>query len=540
VLVTERPQWHALAAHAADMRTRHLRDLFAAEPGRADRLAVEAAGWLLDYAKHRVGAETLELLADLATACGLREAIDAMFRGERVNRTEDRPVLHVALRMPVGASLVVDGENVVAAVHDVRARMASFATSIRTDAWRGHSGRPIRNVVNIGIGGSDLGPAMAYDALWAYADRSRRFRFVSNVDGADLAQSLHDLDPHESLFIVSSKTFTTLETLTNARAARDWLLAGLGAGDDAVARHFVAVSTNAEAVAEFGIDPSNMFEFWDWVGGRYSMWSAIGLSLMVAIGPERFDELLAGAHEMDEHFRTAPFARNLPAIMGVLALWYRDFLGAETQAIVPYADVLGRLPAYLQQLEMESNGKSVGVDGAPVSVPTGEIVWGSPGTNGQHAYFQLLHQGTALVPVDFIGFARPQPGLEQPDQQDLLVANLLAQAEALAFGTTNPDLPPYRQMPGNRPSSVLFADRLSPRTLGALVAAYEHKVMTLGTIWGIDSFDQWGVELGKQLAQTLATELGAPVEPPLDHDESTNALIRRYRAARSAASRADR
>jgi glucose-6-phosphate isomerase len=520
--------WDALVLHAVRMRGRTVRELFAAESGR-DAMHVEAAGWYLDYAKHRAGTETMRLLFDLATARRLREHIDAMFRGERVNVTEGRAVLHVALRQPPGTQLVVDGIDVAAEVQRVLTQMSDFATSIRDGSRLGHTGRPIRNVVNIGIGGSDLGPSMAYDALRAYSRRDMQFRFVSNVDGADLVEALHGLDAAETLFIVSSKTFTTLETLTNARAARAWLLGALGGDEAAVAKHFVAVSTNAEKVAEFGIDTTDMFAFWDWVGGRYSLWSAIGLSLMLAIGADNFRELLAGACAMDEHFRTAPFDVNLPVLMGLLGLWYRDFLDAQTQAVVPYAHALGKLPSYLQQLEMESNGKSVRADGTAVDAPTGEIVWGTVGTNGQHAYFQLLHQGTAVVPVDLIGFDHPQPGHELGDQHDLLVANLLAQAEALAFGTDDPGLPPYRVMPGNRPSSVLTASQLTPFALGALIAAYEHKVMTLGTIWGIDSYDQWGVELGKVLAQKIAAEIAAPTDSGLAHDPSTNALIRRYR-----------
>jgi glucose-6-phosphate isomerase len=524
--------WDALFAHAAVMRGRTVRELFAAEPDR-DRLHVEAAGWYLDYAKHRVNADTLRLLLDLVHARGLQARIEAMFRGEHVNVTEDRAVLHVALRMPAGVALVVDGVDVVAGVHRVLEQMSDFATSIRDGRRVGYTGRVIRNVVNIGIGGSDLGPSMAYDALRAYSRRDMQFRFVSNVDGADLLEALHGLDAAETLFIVSSKTFTTLETLTNARAARAWLLAALGGDEAAVRRHFVAVSTNAEEVAEFGIDTADMFVFWDWVGGRYSLWSAIGLSLMLAIGPDNFRALLAGAHAMDEHFRTAPFEANLPVIMGVLGCWYRDFLDAQSQAVVPYAQALVKLPSYLQQLEMESNGKSVRADGSPVDAPTGEIVWGTVGTNGQHAYFQLLHQGTAPVPIDLIGFDHPQPGHALGAQQDLLVANLIAQAEALAFGTDDPALPPYRVMPGNRPSSALISSQLTPFALGALIAAYEHKVMTLGTIWGIDSFDQWGVELGKVLAQRIASEIAAPGDSGLAHDPSTNALIRRYRGRSS-------
>lgn len=524
--------WSALVAHAATMRDRTLRELFATDPARGDRMHFEAAGWYLDIAKHRVTDETLRLLVDLAEAREVGARIEAMFRGEHVNVTEDRPVLHVALRMPEGTSLVVDGVDVVGEVHRVLRKMSVFAESVRTGAWLGHTGRRIRNVVNIGIGGSDLGPSMAYDALRVYSHRDMQFRFVSNVDAADLVEALRGFDAAETLFIVSSKTFATLETLTNARSARAWLSGALG-DDAAVARHFVAVSTNAEKVAEFGIDPDNMFEFWDWVGGRYSMWSAIGLSLMVAIGPDAFRDLLAGAHAMDEHFRTAPFESNVPVLMGLLGCWYRDVLDAQTQAVVPYAHALGTLPSYLQQLEMESNGKSVRADGSPVEAPTGEIVWGSPGTNGQHAYFQLLHQGTVLVPIDFIGFQRAQPGHELGNHHELLVANMLAQAEALAFGTDDPSLPPWRVMPGNRPSSTWFAPQLTPHALGALVAAYEHKVMTLGTIWGIDSFDQWGVELGKVLAGRIAEELAKGTDAALAHDSSTNALIRRARTRSS-------
>ncbi len=521
----------AVRAHAESMQRRTLRELFAADGARGERMSLEAAGWYLDASKHRVTDETLTLLVQLADAHRLRSRIDAMFAGEHVNVSEDRPVLHVALRMPAGSSLVVDGVDVVADVHRVLDRMASFAEHVRSGAWRGATGRAIRNVVNIGIGGSDLGPAMAYDALAAYSRRDMRFRFVSNVDAADLVDAVRGFDAAETLFVVSSKTFTTLETLTNARSARQWVVDALG-DETAVAKHFVAVSTNAAKVAEFGIDTANMFEFWEWVGGRYSMWSAIGLSLMIAIGPDAFGEMLAGAHAMDEHFRTAPFATNLPVRMALLAYWYRDVLGAQTHAVVPYAQVLGKLPAYLQQLEMESNGKSVQADGTHVAVETAPVVWGTAGTNGQHAYFQMLHQGTTIVPVDFVGFEQAQPGHAVGAHHDLLMANLFAQAEALAFGTDDPSLPPYRVMPGNRPSSVLLASRLTPGALGALVAAYEHKVMTLGVLWEIDSFDQWGVELGKKLAGRIADELSA-ADPALAHDSSTNALIERYRAARS-------
>jgi glucose-6-phosphate isomerase len=504
-----------------------LRELFAADPARGERMHVEAAGWYLDYSKHQVTAEDLASLVALADQRNLRARIDAMFAGEHINVTEDRAVLHVALRAPRDASLVVDGSDVIAEVHRVLDKMTEFVTSVRSGEWRGHTGRPIRNVVNIGIGGSDLGPAMAYDALRAFSRRDMQFRFVSNVDGADLFEALYGLDPAETLFVVSSKTFTTIETLTNARSARSWLLAGVGGDEAAVARHFVAVSTNAKQVRAFGIDPENMFEFWDWVGGRYSMWSAIGLSLMLAIGPDNFRALLAGAHEMDEHFQTARFTENLPVIMGLLTYWYRDHLDAQTHAVVPYSQPLAKLPSYLQQLEMESNGKSVRSDGTPVDVGTSAIVWGTAGTNGQHAYFQMLHQGTTLVPIDLIGFLEPNPEHDLGDHHRLLVANLFAQAEALAFGTDDPELAPYRVMPGNRPSSVLLASQLTPAALGALIAAYEHKVMTLGTLWQIDSFDQWGVELGKKLAMGIAAELEG--EPGAPHDSSTRSLIERFR-----------
>ncbi|MGQ0823632.1 MAG: glucose-6-phosphate isomerase [Actinomycetota bacterium] len=483
-------------------------------------MPVEAAGWYLDYSKQRVTEHDLVGLLAYADERGLRGAIDAMCSGAKVNVTEGRPALHVALRMPADAKLVVDGVDVVAQVHDVLARMRTFT----------HEAGRFRNVVNIGIGGSDLGPAMAYRALAAYGDRARQFRFVANVDGADLTTALFGLDPAQTLFVVSSKTFATLETLTNARAARRWLVDALG--EAAVADHFVAVSTNRAAVQEFGIDPSRMFEFWDWVGGRYSLWSAIGLSLMIAIGPAHFDALLAGAHAMDEHFRTAPFPENMPVLMALLAHHNRNHRGFQTHAVVPYAHVLAQLPAYLEQLEMESLGKSVRVDGRPVDGDTGATVWGSQGTNGQHAYFQLLHQGTTLVPVDFIGFLQAQPGTDPHDQQPLLLANMLAQAEALAFGTHDAELPPHLVMPGGRPSSVFVATRLEPRTLGALIAAYEHKVMTLGALWAINPFDQWGVELGKQLASSLAAELQTEADAPLAHDPGTNALIERYRDAR--------
>jgi glucose-6-phosphate isomerase len=541
--IDQTAEWTALERHAATVRERHLRDLFAADPARAERMTAEAAGLLLDYSKNRITAETLDLLLALANRAGLRDRVEAMFRGERINATEDRAVLHVALRAPEDARIVVDGQDVVPAVHAVLRQMADFSERVRSGAWTGHTGQVIRAIVNIGIGGSDLGPAMAYDALRWYSDRSLVVRFVSNVDGTDLYEATRDLDPAETLFIVCSKTFTTLETLTNARSARAWLLDGLGGDEAAVARHFVAVSTNAEKVAAFGIDTRNMFEFWDWVGGRYSYDSAIGLSLMIAIGPDRFREMLAGFRAMDEHFRGAPLERNLPVLLGLIGIWYDDFFGAETQAILPYSQYLGQFPAYLQQLDMESNGKSVDRAGRPVAVQTGPIVWGTPGTNGQHAYYQLIHQGTRLIPADFIGFvhAAEELGGETGGHQDLLMANFFAQTEALAFGKTAdevraegvPDAQvPHRTFPGNRPTNTILADRLDPRTLGALVALYEHKVFTQGTIWGIDSFDQWGVELGKELAGQIAPELTASPAAPLAHDASTSGLIRRYRAGR--------
>jgi glucose-6-phosphate isomerase len=538
--LTERPVWAALQAHHQEVAALHLRDLFAADPGRGERLTAEAAGLYLDYSKHRVTDETLTLLVQLANECGLRERIEAMFRGDRINTSERRSVLHVALRLPREASLVVDGADVVAAVHEVLDRMATFAEAVRSGTWTGFTGRRIRNVVNIGIGGSDLGPVMAYEALRHYSDRSLTFRFVSNVDSTDFVEATLDLDPAETLFVVSSKTFTTLETMTNARSARDWTVGALG-DEAAVARHFVAVSTNAEGVRAFGIDPENMFGFWDWVGGRYSMDSAIGLSTMVAIGPERFHELLTGFHEMDEHFRTAPFDRNLPVLMGLLAVWYRNFFGAQTLAVLPYEQYLKRFPAYLQQLTMESNGKHVTLDGRHVEVDTGAVYWGEPGTNGQHSFYQLLHQGTTLVPVDLIGFARALNPLR--DHHDLLSSNVFAQAQALAFGKTEEevraegtpeDVVAHRVTEGNRPSSVLLADVLTPRLLGALVALYEHSTFTQGAVWGINPFDQWGVELGKALASRIAPQLDSVDEPELHHDSSTNALIRRYRALRDA------
>jgi glucose-6-phosphate isomerase len=536
--LTRLPAWQALERHVETMREVQLRDLFAADPDRGQRYSAEAAGLYLDYSKQRVTDQTLRLLLQLAEQSGLQGRIEALFRGEKINVTERRAVLHVALRAPRGASILVDGQDVVPEVQAVLDRMADFAERVRGGAWRGQTGRPIRNVVNIGIGGSDLGPVMAYEALRAYSRRDLTFRFVSNVDATDFVEATRDLKPAETLFIVASKTFTTLETLTNAHDARAWLLAALG-DEAAVARHFVAVSTNAEAVAAFGIDPANMFGFWDWVGGRYSMESAIGLSTMLAIGPERFRALLAGSHAMDQHFRTAPFERNLPVLLGLLTVWYANFFGAETVAILPYDQYLKRFPAYLQQLTMESNGKRVRLDGRPVEYQTGPIYWGEPGTNGQHSFYQLIHQGTRLIPADFIGFCRSLNPLG--DHQDLLIANLLAQSEALAFGKpaedvaaegVPADLVPHRAFPGNRPSNTILADRLEPATLGALVALYEHSVFTQGSIWQINSFDQWGVELGKALAQRIAPELAAGPDAPLAHDSSTNALIRRYRQRR--------
>ncbi len=534
---TALPAWQALAAHRATLDSRTLRDLFAADAARGTRLALDAAGIYLDYSKNRLTDETLTLLTGLADACGLRERIDAMFRGERINVSEDRAVLHVALRAPRDASIVVDGRDVVPDVHAVLDAMSAFAHRVRSGDWRGHTGKRIRNVVNIGIGGSDLGPVMAYEALRHYADRSLAFRFVSNVDGTDFVEAVRDLDAAETLFIVASKTFTTLETMTNAHSARDWLLAGLGGDSRAVARHFVAVSTNAAKVRAFGIDTANMFGFWDWVGGRYSMDSAIGLSTMIAIGPERFREMLAGFHEIDEHFRTAPFAKNLPVLLGLIAVWNNDFLGASTAAVLPYEQYLKRFPAYLQQLTMESNGKSVRLDGSPVDIDTGPIYWGEPGTNGQHSFYQLIHQGTRLIPCDFIVFAKSMNPLGA--HHDLLVANVFAQAEALAFGKTAAEvaaegtpawLVPHRVFAGNRPSNVLLLDTLTPAALGRLVALYEHSVFTQGVIFGIDSFDQWGVELGKVLAQRIVPELAATGH--VTHDSSTNALIARYRKLR--------
>ena len=540
--LTARPAWKALEAHYRTIQGVHLRALFAEDATRGERLTADAAGIFLDYSKNRVTDETLGLLCDLAEASGLRDRIDAMFGGARINVTEHRAVLHVALRAPRDASIVVDGRNVVPDVHAVLDAMSDFATRVRSGAWTGHTGKRMRTIVNIGIGGSDLGPVMAYEALRHYSDRSRSFRFVSNVDGTDLAEATRDLDPAETLFIVSSKTFTTLETMTNAASARQWLLAGLGGDATAVARHFVAVSTNAQQVAAFGIDTANMFGFWDWVGGRYSMDSAIGLSTMLAIGPEHFRALLDGFHQMDEHFRTAPFARNLPVLLGLLTLWYTDFFGAETVAVLPYEQYLKRFPAYLQQLTMESNGKHVTLAGREVDYPTGPIYWGEPGTNGQHSFYQLIHQGTRLIPCDFIAFDRTLNPLGR--HHDMLLANVFAQTEALAFGKTREQvqaegtaeaLVPHRVFEGNRPSNTILAAQLTPETLGKLVALYEHSVFTQGVIWNIDSFDQWGVELGKVLAQRIIPELESPTEPALGHDSSTNNLIRRYRMRKEAA-----
>ena len=534
--LTSRPAWKALEAHHQKTRDQHLRRLFADDPGRGERLTLEAIGIYLDYSKNRINDETLALLLQLAEESGLREHIDAMFRGDKINVTEGRAVLHVALRAPKGESIVVDGVNVVPEVHAVLDKMAGFAETVRSGQWKGYTGKPIRNVVNIGIGGSDLGPVMAYEALRHYSARELTFRFVSNVDGTDFAESTHDLDPEETLFLVASKTFTTQETMTNAQTARAWCLRALK-DDQAVARHFVAISTNAQEVGKFGIDTANMFGFWDWVGGRYSMDSAIGLSTMIAIGPENFRAMLDGFHAMDEHFRTAPFGRNLPVLMGLLAVWYSDFLDAETVAVLPYDQYLKRFPAYLQQLTMESNGKSVTLDGTRVSYETGAIYWGEPGTNGQHSFYQLIHQGTRLIPCDLIGFCQSLNPLGE--HHDLLMSNVFAQAEALAFGKTaeqvkaegTPEwLVPHRTFEGNRPTNVLLADRLTPEMLGKLVALYEHSVFTQGTIWNIDSFDQWGVELGKVLAKRIIPELEASQEPELAHDSSTNTLIRRYRS----------
>ena len=533
--------WQALADHYETVRDLHLRKLFADDPTRGERMTAEAAGVYLDYSKNRINDETLKLLIELAEQSGLRARIDAMFRGDKINVTENRAVLHVALRAPKGASIVVDGRNVVPDVHAVLEKMADFANRVRTGQWKGHSGKRIRNIVNIGIGGSDLGPVMAYEALKYYSDRAMTFRFVSNVDGTDFVEATRDLDAAETMFIVSSKTFTTLETMTNAQSAREWSLRGLGGDAAAVAKHFVAVSTNGEKVAEFGIDTANMFEFWDWVGGRYSMDSAIGLSTMLAIGPDHFQSMLEGFHAIDEHFRTAPFGRNLPVLMGLLGVWYNDFFGAQTVAVLPYDQYLKRFPAYLQQLTMESNGKHVTLDGVTVDYQTGPIYWGEPGTNGQHSFYQLIHQGTRLIPCDFIAFGHALNTLGR--HHDMLVANVFAQTEALAFGKTReqvkaegtPDwLVPHRVFEGNRPSNTILMDRLTPAALGKLVALYEHCVFTQGTIWDIDSFDQWGVELGKVLAQRIIPELESKAEPKLGHDSSTTTLIRRYRKLKDA------
>ena len=537
--LTRLPGWRALADHFEQVKDVHLRELFAADRRRGDTLAAEAVGLYLDYSKHRITDETLRLLVRLAAARGLRARIDAMYSGEKINTTEDRAVLHIALRAPRGAHILVDGHDVVADVHAVLDRMAAFAERVRSGKWTGHTGKPIRNVVNIGIGGSDLGPVMAYEALRYYSQRDLTFRFVSNVDATDFVEATRDLDPAETLFIVASKTFTTLETMTNANSARAWSVAALGS-DASVAKHFVAVSTNTERVRAFGIDAENMFGFWDWVGGRYSMDSAIGLSTMLAIGPDAFREMLGGFHAMDEHFRTTPLAENLPVLLGMLAVWYADFFGAQTAAVLPYDQYLKRFPAYLQQLTMESNGKSVTLDGTTVDYETGAIYWGEPGTNGQHSFYQLIHQGTRLIPCDFIGFCRGLNPLG--NHHDLLMANVFAQSEALAFGKTadevraegTPDwLVPHRTFPGNRPSSTILADQLTPRTLGTLVALYEHSTFVQGVIWNIDSFDQWGVELGKVLAQRIVPELSASADAPLDHDSSTSTLIRRYRQRRA-------
>ena len=532
----ERAAWAALEKHYSEIRDLHLRDLFAGDPGRGERLAAEGAGLYLDYSKNRINDETLGLLLQLAEESGLAERTEAMFRGDRINVSENRSVLHVALRMPKGSSLVVDGVDVVANVHEVLDRMAAFSDRVRSGEWKGHTGKPIKNVVNIGIGGSDLGPVMAYEALRHYTRRDLTFRFVSNVDSTDFAEATHDLAADETLFIVSSKTFTTLETMTNAQSAREWALASLG-DESAIAKHFVAVSTNAEEVTKFGIDTDNMFGFWDWVGGRYSMDSAIGLSTMLAVGADGFRELLAGFHAMDEHFRTTPLERNLPALMGLLSVWYADFFGAQTSGVMPYSQYLKRFPAYLQQLTMESNGKHVTLDGRLVDYETGAVYWGEPGTNGQHSFYQLIHQGTKLIPVDLIGFGRTLNPIR--DHHDILMSNVFAQAEALAFGKTEEEVRAegtaeavvrHRVFEGNRPTNVILAEKLTPHTLGALVALYEHSVFTQGTVWGINSFDQWGVELGKVLAKRIIPELES--ESELAHDSSTNALIRRYRAMR--------
>ena len=538
--IANRPAWKSLELNAHSMHGVHLRTLFNDDPSRGERMTAEGAGLFLDYSKNRVSQETIRLLIQVAKESGLRDRIDAMFRGDKINITENRAVLHVALRAPRDASIVVDGKNVVPEVHAVLDKMAVFANRVRSGQWKGHTGKRIKNVINIGIGGSDLGPVMAYEALRHYSERSMTFRFVSNVDGIDLVEATHDLDPAETLFIVSSKTFTTLETITNAESARDWLLSGLGGSTEAVAKHFVAVSTNAEKVSNFGIDTVNMFGFWDWVGGRYSMDSAIGLSTMLAIGPDNFLAMLHGFHQMDEHFRTVQFETNLPVLMGLMSVWYTDFFDAQTVAVLPYENYLKRFPAYLQQLTMESNGKSVTLDGSQVSCNTGPIYWGEPGTNGQHSFYQLIHQGTRLIPCDFIAFTHPLTPLGR--HHDILLANVFAQSEALAFGKTAEQvkaegtadwLVPHRVFEGNRPSNTIFADRLTPAILGTLIALYEHVVFVQGAIWNINPFDQWGVELGKQLAQRILPELEATNVPALKHDSSTNNLIQRYRRMRA-------
>ena len=537
--LTERKGWKALGEHYKNVEKLHLRNLFADDPKRGDRLTLEAIGIFLDYSKNRITDETIKLLLELAEESNLQARIKAMFQGEKINTTEKRAVLHVALRAPKSSSIVVDGHNVVPQVHAVLDKMANFSERVRSGAWKGHTGKRIRNIINIGIGGSDLGPVMAYEALKHYSDRDTTFRFVSNIDGTDFAEAVRDLDPAETLCVVSSKTFTTLETMTNAHTARAWALAGLGGDEKSIARHFVAVSTNAAEVTKFGIDTANMFEFWDWVGGRYSMDSAIGLSTMLAIGPENFRAMLDGFHQMDEHFRTAPFNQNLPVLMGLIALWYNDFFGAQTVGVFPYEQYLKRFPAYLQQLTMESNGKHVTLGGTEVTYQTGPIYWGEPGTNGQHSFYQLIHQGTRLIPCDFIVFGQPLNAVGR--HHDMLLANVFAQAEALAFGKTpeqvkqegTPDwLVPHRVFGGNRPSNTILVDKLTPETLGKLVALYEHSVFTQGAIWGIDSFDQWGVELGKALAQRIIPEIENSTEPRLSHDSSTDSLIRRYRKVR--------
>jgi glucose-6-phosphate isomerase len=538
--LTELPAWKSLIDHSEQIKRLHLRDLFAKDPDRSERFAAEAVGLFLDYSKNRITDASLTLLLQLANECGLRARIDAMFNGEKINLTENRAVLHVALRAPGNAAIMVDGKNIVPEVHEVLEKMTRFSNRVRSGEWKGHTGKRISNVVNIGIGGSDLGPVMAYEALKHYSDRNLTFRFVSNVDGIDFVEATRDLDPAETLFIVSSKTFTTLETMTNAQTARDWLLNGLGGDRSAVAKHFVAVSTNAEKVSAFGIDTANMFGFWDWVGGRYSMDSAIGLSTMLALGPDNFRSMLRGFHEMDAHFRTAPFERNLPVLLALLTVWYTDFFDAQTVAVLPYEQYLKRFPAYLQQLTMESNGKHVSLDGQKVDCATSPIFWGEPGTNGQHSFYQLIHQGTRMIPCDFIAFAEALTPLGR--HHDILLANMFAQAEALAFGKSRQEveqegtpkwLVPHRVFEGNRPSNVILAERLTPEALGKLVALYEHSVFTQGVIWNINSFDQWGVELGKALAQRIIPELESPTQPKLSHDSSTNNLIRRYRQMKS-------